>query len=167
MSKLSKRYIASLSQVRISRKVDYAVIEYLEPGIPGTNLMIGPEISCMTDQEILDQYNGILEAIEERKRTTEYVATEIPPGKPQIEYSARSDQWVPRGDVLRCEITDGGPERELAVIIDDRELSLREFGRCLTTYAGWGMRIVFVPDDELTKPPTTVCLDPPGEDQVL
>ena len=25
----------------------------------------------------------------------------------------------------------------------------REFGRLLTTHAGWGRRIVFVPDDEL------------------
>jgi hypothetical protein len=38
---------------------------------------------------------------------------------------------------------------EATVWIDDHELSLREFGRLLTTHAGWGMRIVFVPEDDL------------------
>jgi hypothetical protein len=33
------------------------------------------------------------------------------------------------------------------VEIDDREFTLEEFGKMLVTYAGWGMRIEFVPDD--------------------
>ena len=37
--------------------------------------------------------------------------------------------------------------------IDDRELSLEEFGRMLTTFAGWGMLITFVPEDELYVAP--------------
>jgi len=56
-----------------------------------------------------------------------------------------------RGDVLRCVIEDGGPDCEVTIWIDDREFSLREFGRLLTTHAGWGMRIIFVPDDEIEK----------------
>ena len=39
--------------------------------------------------------------------------------------------------------------------IDDQELSWREFGRLLTTYACWGMRIVFVPEDRLDSQPAT------------
>ncbi|MEA1928811.1 MAG: hypothetical protein U9N73_11455 [Candidatus Auribacterota bacterium] len=70
---------------------------------------------------------------------------------------------MPRGHLLKCEISDGGPDGECTVTIDDRELSLQEFGRCLTTFAGWGMRIIFVPDDEMDKPPTTICMDPPEE----
>jgi len=38
---------------------------------------------------------------------------------------------VPRGDVLRCIIDDGGPKGEAVIHIDDQELSLREFGRLL------------------------------------
>ncbi len=45
--------------------------------------------------------------------------------------------------------TDGGPDCEATVWIDHQELSLREFGRLRVTHAGWGMRIVFVPDDEI------------------
>ena len=42
---------------------------------------------------------------------------------------------------------------ELVVEIDGHELSLKEFGRMMTVHAGWGMRIVFVPDDEIEKVP--------------
>ena len=94
------------------------------------------------------------------------MAFEIPSGKPQLRYFQRGDQWVPRGDVLRCVIHDGGIDRECTVTIDDRELSLREFGRCLTTFAGWGMRIVFVPDDKIERAPTTICMEPPEENML-
>jgi hypothetical protein len=66
-----------------------------------------------------------------------------------------SDEFVfpiiafPRGDVLRCIIADGGPDGEATIWIDNREFSLAEFGKLLVTYAGWGMRIVFVPEDEI------------------
>ena len=40
------------------------------------------------------------------------------------------------------------------------EFPLREFGRLLTTHAGWGMRIVFVPDDELEQLPSIEVREP-------
>ena len=46
--------------------------------------------------------------------------------------------------MLRCIIDDSGPEGEVIIHIDDKELSLAEFGRMLTVHAGWGMRIAFV-----------------------
>jgi hypothetical protein len=55
--------------------------------------------------------------------------------------------------LLRCLINDGGFDEETTVIIDDRELSLREFGGLLRMYAGWGMRITFLPEDEIDKEP--------------
>lgn len=90
-----------------------------------------------------------------------YVAVEIAPGKPQIRYHRDADQWIPRGGVLRCVVHDGGPENEPIIHVDDRKLSWDEFGRLLTTYAGWGMRIVFVPRDELDEAPCIVVRQRP------
>ena len=36
----------------------------------------------------------------------------------------------------------------------------REFGRLLTTHAGWGIRLVFVPDNELHEKPRIVVREP-------
>jgi hypothetical protein len=51
------------------------------------------------------------------------------------------------------------------VVIDDEELSMEEFGRMLTTYAGWGKRIKFVPDDQLHRWPAHEVHEPKGEDE--
>ncbi|MGA2615974.1 MAG: hypothetical protein ABSF26_00110 [Thermoguttaceae bacterium] len=71
-------------------------------------------------------------------------------------------RWSPRGGVLRCRIEDGGGEDgSLPVIyVDDREFTWDEFGTMLCTYAGWGMRIVFVPDDELDRTLKTAVREP-------
>jgi hypothetical protein len=42
-------------------------------------------------------------------------------------------------------------EGQLLVEIDEQELSLEQFGKLLTTYAGWGVQIEFVPDDEVHR----------------
>jgi hypothetical protein len=39
-----------------------------------------------------------------------------------------------------------------SIYIDDRALSLSELGGLLRTYTGWGMRIVFVEDDNAEPP---------------
>ncbi len=75
----------------------------------------------------------------------------------QIEYNKRFGQWSMRGDVLRCFIGDTSDTEdgtiEPEIEIDDKKLSWQEFGRMLTTFAGWGMRVVIVPDDELHEIP--------------
>ena len=48
---------------------------------------------------------------------------------------------------------DGGPDGEITIHIDDKELSLHEFGRLLLVHAGWGMRIAFVPEELVTENP--------------
>jgi hypothetical protein len=58
-----------------------------------------------------------------------------------------------RGAVLRCAIDDGGPGGEPIIHIDGRELSWRGFGCLLKTYAGSGVRTVFVPDHDLDEEP--------------
>jgi hypothetical protein len=62
--------------------------------------------------------------------------------------------------VLRCVVDDSGPDGEAIIHIDDQPLSLPEFGRLLCTYAGWGMRITFVPEEELAQPPRIEVRDP-------
>lgn len=151
--RMKKPYIAALDQVKISRNGEYGIIEYVEPNVSTIQLKIGPKLLNMADQEILDEHNRILRIQEQMRLEYEHIAVEIPPGCPQISYSELCNQWTPRGDVLRCVISDGGPDREAVIYIDDHELSLYEFGRLLTTYAGWGMRIVFVPDDQTEEDP--------------
>ena len=159
MTRPKKPQVTTLDKVTITREGDTAVIDYLDPTIGGVNLTIGPSLKLMSDQEVLDCHNGILMERDRFAANYHHEALEIPPGKPQVKYFDKGDQWVPRGGVLRCVIHDD--EHLQAVIeIDDREFTLEEFGRMLTTYAGWGMRIVFVPDDDLEKEPTIVIGEP-------
>ena len=44
--------------------------------------------------------------------------------------------------------------------IDDQKLDLREFGRLLTTYAGWGMRIYFVAENAVAEEPVLEVREP-------
>lgn len=162
--RLRRPHVASLDQVRITRKYDAAIIEYVEPGVSTTHFKLGRELQRMTDQEILDCFNEMIEARERLVAEYKHVAIEIPPGKPQIKYFEKGDQWVPRGDVLRCIVDDGGPDNEPIIYIDDRELSWREFGRLLTTHAGWGMRVIFMPDHETHLEPRIEVREP-GENE--
>ena len=114
----------------------------------------------MTDQEILDALNADIEAREEMAAAYEHVAVEVPIVSPQIRYFDKGYQWTPRGDVLRCVISDGGPDFETTVWIDDKELSLADFGRMLLTYNGWGMRITFVPEDRTHEQPVVEVREP-------
>jgi hypothetical protein len=65
--------------------------------------------------------------------------------------------------VLRCIIDDGSPEGEVTIHIDDKELSLAEFGRMLAVHAGWGMRIAFVPEEFVSENPKIEIRSPSGE----
>lgn len=93
-----------------------------------------------------------------------HIALEIPPGQPQIQHMRKSAQWVPRGAVLRC-VLESGRDGEAVVCIDDHELTVREFSRLLATCAGWGMRITFVPDDELEREPRIDMREPEGDER--
>jgi hypothetical protein len=149
--RLKKPRIATIDEVIISREGEYAIIEFREPGISTMNLKLGPKLNKMTDKQILASFNQTVRSMEEMRRTYVHMPVEIPLGKPQVKYFEGGDQWVPRGDVLRCIVDDGGPDCEATIWIDDREFSLREFGRLLLTRAGWGMRMVFIPEDEIEK----------------
>lgn len=156
--------IARLDQVTISRDAEDAIIEFRDSAIRTTHLRIGPQVHEMTDEEIVLVFNQTIAAqIRNRDELGKYVPIEVPAGSPQVECHPGSvNQWSPRGGVLRCYMEDGGGEDgSLPVIyIDDREFTWDEFGKMLCTYAGWGMRIVFVPDDELEHEPIIAVREP-------
>jgi hypothetical protein len=162
MAKRFKRpYPASIDQVHITRQGDEAIIEYAESNVQTTHIKFGPEVTTMSNEEILERHNEILVATEEVAEAYHHVAVEIPYGKPQIErFGHGGDQWVPRGGVLRCAIDDGGTNGEAIIHIDDHPLSMHDFGRILTTWAGWGMRVLLVPDDELMENPDIEVREP-------
>ena len=160
--KRKERYIVRLDEVILTRGSDFADIEYKEPGVPSTRLQIGPQISGMSDEEIVELFNETLRAQAQLAAEYKHVAVEVPLGSPQIKYFARGHQWVPRGGVLRCLIEDD-EDGQLVVGIDNEQLSLEEFGRMLTTHAGWGMRIEFVPDDRLHRRPAHEVREPAPE----
>ena len=150
---------ASPDQVRITREGETAVIEYADPSVRVVNLQVGPSLAEMTDAEVLELFNDMLEAQAEIAADVDPRLTEIPPGLPQIAYSERSDQWVPRGQVLRCHI-EGDPEEGTIVQIDDVELDMAAFGRMLQVYCGFGMRIAFLDEEEVTEEPEIVVREP-------
>lgn len=149
-------YVATPDQVRITRDAHGANIEYAEENVSGVSLVLDPEkMAAMTDEQILETHNRCVEAMQTSAATFDWVAVEVPPGTRQVKRDRRSGQLVPRGDVLRCHITDGGVEMDdpVAIYIDDEEYSLREFGQMLSMYAGWGMRVVFVPEGDVHEEP--------------
>jgi hypothetical protein len=166
---LTKRpYVASADQIRITRKGDDAIIEYADDSVATTHLKVGAEkLADMSDEQLLDYWNELVRNHDGFRDRVKYVAKEIPLGKPQVEYSEQADQWVPRGNVLRCELlADLDLPDELEepfVSIDGRDFSLAEFVKTLGTYCGWGMRIEFVPADEMHIRPKLRVKEPKPE----
>ena len=151
-----------IDQVRITREGDTATIDHADANAPGAHLTIGPGIASMTDADIVAMYNDILDAQWALLQEWDKTVVEEPPGEPQIDYHESSDQWVPRGDVLRCIVDDGGPDGEVIIHIDDRGAVAEEFGRLLSVHAGWGMRIAFVPEEFVTENPKVKVRKPKG-----
>lgn len=150
---------ASPEEVRISREGEWAIIEYADPTISSVRLRLGSDIEKMTDAAILALLNLTVDARDEIAAQSENRVIEVPLGRPQIKYFEEGDQWVPRAQVLRCHLEDD-EEGKLVVYVDDQKLDLQQFGRMLTTYAGWGMRIYFVDDDAVAEEPTVEVKDP-------
>ena len=82
--KRKERYIARLDEVSITREDDSAVIQYKEAGVPTTHLKIGPEITGMSDEAILELFNDTLRAQAQLAAEYKHVAVEVPLGSPQI-----------------------------------------------------------------------------------
>ena len=154
---------ASPDEVRITREGETAVIEYADPSVRVVNLQVGPSLAKMTDAGVLQLFNDMLEAQAEIAAGVDPALTEIPPGRPQIEYKELSEQWVPRGQVLRCHI-EGDTEQGTIIQIDDMELDMAAFGRMLQVFCGFGMRIAFVDEEDLNDEPEIVVREPEGKE---
>jgi hypothetical protein len=148
-----------LDAVRIERQGDAAILTPRDPDVAVTHLRLGPQVARMSDEEILACFNATIAAQDRLAAEHPWVATEVPPGRPQIRYHPQADQWVPRGGVVRCFI-ESDEDLQAIIMVDDQELSLEEFGKLLATYAGWGMRIEFTPDDATERRPRLVVRDP-------
>lgn len=157
--RLKRPRLASPDQVRITREGETAVIEYADPSVQVVNLQVGPSLAAMTDAQVRELFNDMLAAQAEIAAGVDPTLTEIPPGLPQIDYKERSDQWVPRGQVLRCHIEHDAEEGTI-IQIDDMELDMAAFGRMLQVFAGFGMRIAFVDEEEVTEEPEIVVREP-------
>ena len=99
---------AMIDQVRITREGNDAIIDHADANLSGARIT---GIATMTDAEIVEMYNQILDSQWALLEAWDKTVVEEPPGEKQIDYHENSDQWVPRGDVLRCIIDDGGPGR--------------------------------------------------------
>jgi len=144
-SRCKRFYLASLDEVAITRDGDTATITYVEDNVMIHCLKLGPAIEHMTDQDILDEHNAHIRTTGELAHEyRDMLLTEVSLGKPQVEYFDRGRYWVPRADVLRCIVTADTEADKTAIIIDDLEFSLQEFGKMLSTREGWGKRIAFV-----------------------
>lgn len=165
MPRPKRPHVATADQVRITRNGDDAIIKYADEAIATTHLRIGCErLASMTDEEILRDWNEGLKAQAEHLRGFRYTATEIPVGSPQVEFFDRGNLWTPRGHVLRCQVLSDAaiPPAldEPFVAIDGRDFTLGEFMTMVGTFGGWGMRIEFVPDDELHHRPRLKVKEP-------
>ena len=161
--RLKKPRPASPDEVRISREDDTAVIEYADSSIRGVHVRFGRSLAAMTDAQILERFNAMIEAQAEFAAGVDRTLIEIPPGYPQITYHERSAQWAPRGQVLRCHIEDD-EHGETVINIDDVELDMDAFGRMLRVYAGFGMRIAFVDEEDVAEEPEVVVKEPDDEE---
>lgn len=154
-----KPQAATLNEIQISRQGMTAIIKFNDPNFATTHLTLEEPTEKLTDQDILNRFNAVILAQERMSADYKHVAVEVPIGRPQLRYYEQCSQYSPRGDVLRCQI-EGDEHGNAFVCIDDRELSMDEFGKLLLTHDGWGMRLVFVPDDELADTPSIVVRDP-------
>ena len=83
-----------LDQVRITREGDDAIIDHADANLSGAR--IAGSSPMMSDADIVEMYNEILDAQWRLLQAWDKTAVEEPPGEKQIDYHENRDQWVPR-----------------------------------------------------------------------
>jgi hypothetical protein len=139
--------------VTIERDGETAIINFKDTEYGGIHLRVGAKIDSMSDADIVELHNQVVLSQLELAANWR-PPTEIVPGRPQIKYDKQFREWSAEGHVLRC-IVGSNPELdEPTVCIDSHKLSWVDFGRMVLHFEGWGMRILFVSEDQLSDPPT-------------
>jgi hypothetical protein len=86
----------------VTREDTAAVIEHADTAVSTTHPTIGESITNMTDSDILDVYNSVIDAQIQSLLDWDNTKTEIPPGKPQIKSAVLLASGVTRrGPALR------------------------------------------------------------------
>jgi hypothetical protein len=62
--RMKKPVRAVIDQVRITRDGNDVIIDYADPEISGTRVTIGPQLKTMTDRDVVDVFNGMMDALE-------------------------------------------------------------------------------------------------------
>ena len=83
---------------------------------------------------------------------------EMKEGLPQVGNDPYYKTLTTHSETLRCELSSGESHDELVVEIDDRKLSWNEFGKLISPYIGWAMRVQFLPAEQLLNPPESEIL---------
>lgn len=155
------RLVQNLSEIVIKRDFDVARIAYSDnPTEGGIHLELGPQLATMSDEEVLDAFNNVVFSMMHSVET--FRPLEITPGQPQIKFDKRSKSFEALGQVLRCELEDDA-QLNVMIRIDDKTLSPDQFMRMISGFRGWGMRIEFMDESQLTSPPSPVVQDAPAK----
>jgi hypothetical protein len=149
-------YEARLSDVEILRDGETAVIRYRRGRYPTFYITLGPDLADMDDDAVLAVHNELLRS---QRAMRALPIWEVPPGRPQIRRDPGSGRFDVRGQVLRVVLGDQG-EIGPDVCIDHRVLSWEEFGALLNPFSGWGARLLFVHEYDITKNPVIIVGEP-------
>ena len=151
----------SIDQVRITREGNDAIVDHADAGISGAHLAIGPEIAAMTDADIVDLYNDILEfsasapggvGQDGRRRTAGGKTNRL--SRKQRSMGAARRRTPLHHRRRRPRGRGHHPYRRSRVVAQ------RNSAGCSAVHAGWGMRIAFVPEEFVTENPTVKVRKP-------
>jgi hypothetical protein len=95
MPKPRRPHVASPDEIKSgTRKGDEVIIQYADPKVATMHLQMGKEkLDRMTNEELLEfSRSEHVEALDDHMRNYEYVAVEIPVGKPQVRYFEKGDR---------------------------------------------------------------------------
>ena len=93
------------------------------PSVRVVNLSVGAALGTMTDAEVLDLFKRVARSSgRARGGPRPDLDGDSRLGVRRSSTGERSDQWVPRGEVLRCHIED--EDERPVILVDDAKLDL-------------------------------------------
>ena len=87
-----------LDQERITRQGDDAIIDHADANLSGARIVVGHRIASMSDADIVEMYNEILDAQWRHLQQWDKTVVEEPPGEKQIDYHEKARAGKTRGE---------------------------------------------------------------------